>query len=635
MFDFCCRGPQQATDETDMLDGPPAGTGMEALHAAEQERLAEEEKEEQEKLKRLAESAEAPSPELPKDAEPADDAATRERKMQDYMNLIEETRNRMHRNFEKEVHTHLTANRYGTPGAARLPHFDVNYHVPTMALLNDRAGAKAGFDILNLARVLPYYKDNFFNIIDVVKAHKRGGLLDVFREQLNQAKEKVKSMGTGVRPRLISGGGDGTASFALHVVFRALRAHDDRKDDGLADTGNGFIWTDEEMRDYFPAIAQMPLGSANDLGNILGWGRKFPGHGGCCTARTSRLKALQDWVDNVIDPKTIVSNFDVWGIMPDKGEDECNFKLAQLTGRRGVSPKAKGADGKMHVLMEEADTPVPFFICLYFSAGFMAYVTARFQINRHDTHLKNDLEYIRQGAAIVFGRTPPELSIKCDGMKVSCDDAAYFPPRKASGTAYRDVGFYNINWQAHALHGADRSSLSTRLCGHREPAKFNDGLIDVWRMRFRTFLKNPGVKIQTDKKKDFRLTYDGGEGKGIFFQWDGESRFAFSPSGKEFSVYIRKVLNIPVVMGPKRSAKLTGDLDNGSPVTFGFAGDTHEEREAVRTRVIKSLGRDLNTELNAGKDEIKAAHMILAEEYFNAQEAEAVEAGRKGSQNSG
>jgi hypothetical protein len=624
MFDMCCRGPQQdqAVDVDEMYDGPPTGTGMDALREAEKSRLSEEEAEEKKELERLQKLAEAGEPEQAKDPEPAeDDPQTRERKRQEYLSLVEEARAQMHRTSEQLVNTHVVANRYGTPGASRLPHFDENHHVPTLALLNDRSGAKAGFDILNLTRELPYYKDNFFNIVDVVKSGKRGGLLDVFREQLNKAKEKAKAMGNGVRPRLISGGGDGTASFALHVVFRSLRPNPDRKDDGLEDTGNGFIWSDEEMRDYFPALAQMPLGSANDLGNILGWGRKFPGHGGCCTARTSRLKQLQDWVDSVIDPKTLVTNFDVWGIMPDKDEDQCNFKLAQLTGKRGISPKAKGADGKLHVLMEEADTPVPFFICLYFSAGFMAYVAARFQINRHDTHLKNDLEYVRQGAAIVLGSTPPELSIKCDGMKVSCDDEAYFPPRSASGKAYRDVGFYNINWQAHLLHGADRSSLPNRLCGTREPVKFNDGQIDVWRFRLRTLLKNPGVKIQVDKKKDFRLTYDGGKGKGIFFQWDGESRFAFSPSGKDFSIYIRKVLNIPVVMGPKRSVKLTGDLDNGSPVTFGFSGDTQADRDAVRARVVKSLGRELNSELNATKDEIKDASMMFAPDYWDEQEA--------------
>ena len=92
---------------------------------------------------------------------------------------------------------------------------------------------------------------------------------------------------------------------------------------GCQDMGNGFIWTDEEMAEpqhsdgrfcfakllartfqtplhpwplelfvleslwwmsgsllsllrFFPAIAQMPLGSANDFGNILGWGQLGP-----------------------------------------------------------------------------------------------------------------------------------------------------------------------------------------------------------------------------------------------------------------------------------------------------------------------------------------------------------------------
>ena len=33
--------------------------------------------------------------------------------------------------------------------------------------------------------------------------------------------------------------------------------------EGLQDTGNGFIWTDQEMADFFPALAQMPLGLIN------------------------------------------------------------------------------------------------------------------------------------------------------------------------------------------------------------------------------------------------------------------------------------------------------------------------------------------------------------------------------------
>jgi hypothetical protein len=397
----------------------------------------------------------------------------------------------------------------------------------------------------------------------------------------------------------------------------------DRADEGLADTGNGFIWTDEEIRDGFPALAQMPLGSANDLGNILGWGRKYPGFGGSCTTRRpQRLKALQDWIDAVISPQSPIANFDVWGIMPKRGEESCNFKLCELTGKRGASPKAK-VDGQMSLLMKEAGLPTPFFICLYFSAGFFAYTVARFQINRHDTHLKNDLEYVRQGAGIIFGRTAPQMLPMCQGITVDCDQEGYFPPRRDKGNTgnrYRDVGFYNINWQAHMLHGADRAGVTSRMgcsSGSREPVKFNDGFLDVWRFRLGTLFKNPGPVLQVEKKKEFHLKYEGGKGKGVFFQWDGESRFAFSPTGSSFDIFIRKVLNIPVVMGPKHNRRLTGGLDNGSDVHFAFCGETQEEKDAAKRRVLKSLIGKLDTELNAKKDEIRAASFPLAEDIWS------------------
>merc|ERR1712093_788993 len=100
------------------------------------------------------------------------------------------------------------------------------------------------------------------------------------------------------------------------------------------------------------------------------------------------------------------------------------------------------------------------------------------------------------------------------------------------------------------------------MCGARAPAKFNDGRLDMLRMKFRSVLKNPGVNFQTDKKKDMTLNFEGDQGKGIFFQWDGESRFAFSPTGDSFNIHIRKVLNIPVVLGPFFDEKLSGDPDN-------------------------------------------------------------------------
>lgn len=79
------------------------------------------------------------------------------------------------------------------------------------------------------------------------KDQRRGGLLDLFRIELCQARDQAKAMGR--RPRIISGGGDGTASFTIFMIFAALRADDTRADEGLRDSGNGFIWSDEDPRD--------------------------------------------------------------------------------------------------------------------------------------------------------------------------------------------------------------------------------------------------------------------------------------------------------------------------------------------------------------------------------------------------
>lgn len=46
---------------------------------------------------------------------------------------------------------------------------------------------------------------------------------------------------------------------AVHLVF-AMLGPATVSIQGLQDTGNGFIWTDQEMADFFPALAQMPLG---------------------------------------------------------------------------------------------------------------------------------------------------------------------------------------------------------------------------------------------------------------------------------------------------------------------------------------------------------------------------------------
>merc|ERR1712190_140891 len=162
-------------------------------------------------------------------------------------------------------------------------------------------------------------------------------------------------------------------------------------------------------------------------------------------------------------------------------------------------------------------------------------------------------------------RTPPQILRGLTGVKVNCEGVDYFPPRSnernayTRGVHYYDVGFCNVNWMAHLLHGADRVPLSQRCCSSdREPIKFNDGKIDMYRMRTFSALKNPGIKLQTDKKRDMDLHFSAqAEGKGVFFQYDGESRFAFSPDGKDFNIMIRRTLCIPVVLGPYHDTNLT------------------------------------------------------------------------------
>eukprot|EP00401_Gymnodinium_catenatum_P062164 CAMPEP_0117458790 /NCGR_PEP_ID=MMETSP0784-20121206/1124_1 /TAXON_ID=39447 /ORGANISM="" /LENGTH=661 /DNA_ID=CAMNT_0005252343 /DNA_START=37 /DNA_END=2022 /DNA_ORIENTATION=+ len=531
----------------------------------------------------------------------------RREKAEEFNHVLDETR-RMARVARSGVMGGWSrpANRYGTE--PELPEFQKGVHVPVIGLINPMSGAAAGADVLEACRRTAYYQDRFFNIVDVVKGRCRGGLLDVFRIELTAAKEEAKLLGT--RPRLISGGGDGTASFALFIVFLALKADESRVDDGIEDMGSGFIWTDDEVADYFPALAQMPLGSANDFGHTLGWGQRYPGQGSNWRAAQ---KALYRWFAAVIEPAARVANFDIWGIMPAPGTSRCDFKVCELTGERGWNPK-KQVDGLRRLTMKLAGTPVPFIVCLYFSSGFAAYMVARFQINRRKTPFTNKLEYVRQALGITLESTPPQLGTGLSGVNINCDDAAYFPPRedaRDSGRNYREVGFFNINWQANMIHGADRAPLASRMLRlRREPAKFNDGHVDMYRMKMRSIFKNPGVHFQTDKKKEMTLKYDGKLGQGIFFQWDGESRFAFSPSGQPFSIHVRKVMNVPVVLGPMFDATVVGVPNNGQDVKFQFCGSGPEEQEAVKRRVMKYVSGELDEELNATFEDLAIAGLV-------------------------
>jgi len=504
---------------------------------------------------------------------------------------------------------HMATNRYGSDVV--LPPFDCDRHVPTLALLNPHSGAKAGADILALARKTPYYRTRFFSIVDVVRDQRRGGLLDVFRAELNAAKEEARSRG--LRPRLISGGGDGTASFALFMVFLALKADPARGDEGLADRGNGFVWDDADLEAFFPAVAQLPLGSANDFGHTLGWGHRYPGDRAAPRAASpSRaLGELSAWLLSVLDPDAPVASFDVWGIMPPGGEASCDFKVCELAGPRGADPRVLADDGQRHLVMKEADTPVPLFCCLYFSVGFFAYMTSRFQLNRHSNPRRNKLEYARQALGIVREPTPPELGRGLERVQVACGGEAYFPPRgqqAATGARYREVGFLNVNWQGGIAHGADRAPAHRRMWAAREPAKFNDGQVDMYRMKLSSPLRMFGTKYQTDKRTGpVTISCAGGRGQGVFFQWDGEARFAFSPAGQPFHIGIRKILSIPVVLGPNCDRIVKGDPLVGQAVRFGFAGESLEERDSARHRILQCVRGELNRELNATREELESA----------------------------
>lgn len=304
----------------------------------------------------------------------------------------------------------------------------------------------------------------------------------------------------------------------------------------------------------------------------------------------------------------MIVNFDVWGIMPPAGQESCDFKICELTGKRGMSPKENG-----NLIMKKASLPSPFLVCLYFSVGLGGYMVSRFNINRRSTPAANDREYTRQVIGIVTERIPPQICRNLANVEVDSEGQQYFPPRRGTrGQSYREVGFWNINWQAKRLHAYDRAPLCRRLspCGKsREPVRFNDGLIDMFRWRVTSFVKNTPTftTFQCDKKKDMTLKFSGGRGKGIFFQWDGEARFAFRPDGSPFNIFIRQVFTIPVVIGPDKSQeKFRGSLQSpDKPVWFEFCGDTEEERDAVKRRMLKSVGGKLTDELHATEEELR------------------------------
>jgi len=597
---FKCQKPSLAVSDSEELHG--ASYSNEYKNVDDAERESEEEKKARE-------------------AEWLRLEADRKRRLAELAAMHIKTREEMLKPEKSEA-----SNRFGDQ--FRLPDADKERHVPVLGLINPTSGAQAGTDILNVCKRTPCHQHRFFNILKLVGDGGRGGRLDIFRIELNAARDEARAMNT--RARIISGGGDGTASFTLFVVLLALQADHERADEGLADTGNGFIWTDEEMHDCFPALVQCPLGTANDFGNILGWGRTYPGSQANIGCGVPPAQQLEFWFEQALDRQATVTSFDLWGIMPHEDSESCNFKVCELVGPRGWNPKQSLEKGQQpQLVMKQAEMPVPFFVSLYFSVGLFGYVVSRFQLNRHKSPLANKAEYARQVYGIVTESRPAQLRRNIDAVKIKCEGEHYFPPRHHEGNTgnrYREVGFYNINWQAGLFHGANRGSLRHRVVSKRQPVTFNDGLLDMYRFRFSSLVKNPGLRMQTDKKKDMLLNFTTSEqGTGIFFQYDGEARFAFSPTGQDFCIYIRQVLTIPVVMGPYHNRKLTGDAENTNGY-FQFCGETGADVDKVKRRIGSLLSGSLAQELNATNEELISAN-LTSQEIIDKLAAEKLAAG--------
>jgi len=505
------------------------------------------------------------------------------------------------------------------PPNLQLKPWDPAVHAPCLGLINPVSGPKKGQPILEVCHRTDYYKDRVFNIVDVFKATfaKKEAFIN-FRAMLNDAKAKaIEKNDPKFRPRLLIGGGDGTASFALTVFFKTIAPDEEA---GMPDTGNGFAWSDEDLEKYFPALIQMPLGTGNDLGRALGWGFKYPGFTKLplCCQQSRHGTNLVNWIDNAISVSTPFVNFDVWGFMPPPGEDAMNVKVCELV-------RVTKVDGKKQVIVKPADPVAPFLIFLYCSYGFIAQVVSRFQPNRRASQLGNKIEMTKATAQIMLGFRAKQFRSGMDGLTITNLPGApnekngtdrYFPPRDSrKASSYKDAGFMNVNsFVGGNLAGYDRKGVMNRwcLCGHdRKPVDPTDGKCDFFRERLYPTLAKTGNRLMTDKREGGIVRFAGDKGQGICFQFDGEGRFAFHPDGQEFRMDIRHVLKVPMVVANSFSRKCKGQQ---SDCKFEIPG-TPEEKSQIVARLKKWVSGGLVQELNATTEEIKSAGIpLLGEE---------------------
>jgi len=272
-----------------------------------------------------------------------------------------------------------------------------------------------------------------------------------------------------------------------------------------------------------------------------GLGRKYPGYvrlGGAA----ARGKALVDWFDMALRAATPVVSFDVWGFMPPPGEEHMNVKVCELNNIEKL-------DGKKQFIMKPADIVVPFLVLLYSSFGMPGQIIAEFQLKRCETAFQNKLQYVKIIAPLLtYAKSPPQLRRKLEGFSVALPEEdggkQYFPPRPTrKDKAYGEVGFLNINsYMAGNITGKDRASCTNRwcLCGSgRSPVQYGDGSIDLFRARQPRTAAKVGTTHQTDKQHGAIFKYEAAKGQGLFFQYDGEGRFAFHPDGEAWRMDVQ------------------------------------------------------------------------------------------------
>lgn len=481
--------------------------------------------------------------------------------------------------------------------------------LPFVGLLNPRSGNRMGALILEEAARFPMYRPRMFDVVQVVTVPAVGA---AFQRQLYKCIDEAKRKSAGSRPRLICGGGDGTASLALCCVLKAL-----------CSKLGGLPLSDDELERFFPSLVQMPLGTGNDLAGVLGWGRTVN--------PIDNRDGLREWFCNAISHQRPLCPFDVWGLCPGKS---ASMKVCALAGLDPQHPDRP--------MFQESGAGVPFLCLLYFSMGFDAFVAAKVELNRTESRLMNFVEYGKQITSGMLG--PQRRNIDLTGIVISVpgdpQPTQYFPPPESTHTCseYESVGFMNIN------------SLGGGCWSASPPASFKDGKLDLFRQRNYTGnLAKRGFRFETEKHRSATFSVPS-ELPGVHCQYDGEARFIFSPDSAKLDLVVQRVLQIPVAIGPEIMEFATGSsagwlewperyamgataafipatsLDEckqlcirhrfgGFCVTEGNAYFRHELGEALKQAAVKQKGSTLYIRDEAAQD-IKFSFIGTIEEQL-------------------